>query len=311
MKRIVLDVFKIADPVFCRIGGADIAGETDGFLRHTFIGGAKTALFSPLCLALLVFFTFRTGAPAVMFGEFSGAAAALTEETHVPLPENKALGDDGKPKTLKRYDPVSGRLAVGSRMLRLKLKKNQKGEPLKDSFVGSIDKLGEIQNRCPEYLFVQYAFIPYFGVGWQRDRIGAKTLTTMPRELRTEDRKTDGDLLMRGRLLYLFLRWPNSTPLTPFAEFGKARFDNKFYPDPVWHARGRRQFVVEPVSRADYWGGGLEYKLARRFVVDFYFRAMDVDVPAVYVFRGDSRVPEPFVFTMKHIRYGMGARVAF
>lgn len=212
---------------------------------------------------------------------------------------------------LKQYDPISGRLAFGTRVLKLKLQRSRKGEPFEDSFVGSINKLSPVQDRNPNRLFVQYAVMPYVGIGYQRDRLEIKTLTTMPPEERVDERNTDGNVVMRGRLPYLFLRVPNPTPVTPFVEFGKAQYRNAFRADPDWYDGGKRNFILASSSETDYWGAGVQIEICEHFFLDAYYRAMDIDVPGEYHFKGDDRLPEPFVFTLKHKAYGMGAMFRF
>lgn len=211
----------------------------------------------------------------------------------------------------RKYDPLSDRLQVGIRTLHLKLKETRRGKPFEDSFIGSIDKLEAVQSGSPDRFFVQYAPIPYVGVGYQTDRIEVKTLTTMPREERADDRDTDGNVRSRGSMYYLFVRYPNETPCTPFVEVGRARYRNDFQPDEDWYDGGLREFIFEDNSKANYWALGLEVKLVHHLAIDIYYRELGFDLPGEYHFRGDDRPPEPFVLPMRHAHYGMGARFRF
>ncbi len=206
---------------------------------------------------------------------------------------------------------LAQRLVLGSRLLALSLRDNQRGEPYKDSFIGSIDRLDAVQRDLPDRFFVQFAVLPFCGVGFQRDRLQIKTRTTIPREFRIGDRDTDGDAVLHGDLPYLFVRWPNRTPVTPFVEYGQAKYRSHFRPNQEWYADGRREFILEPRSTTTYWGGGVEIELHRHCALDLYVRTMDLDVPGEYHFRGDDRDPEPFVFTARHVSYGVGLRALF
>ena len=209
------------------------------------------------------------------------------------------------------HAPFGGHFSFGTRRLQLNLKRYRQGEPFDGSFIGSINKLEAVEDRRLNRPFIQYAIMPYFGIGVQQDRLEIKTVTTIPRAQRADDRDTDGNVIMRGVLPYVFARLPNRTLCTPFIEVGEARYRNRFDPDPRWYAGGRRQFILDPVSKASYRAAGLEFALGRHVALDLYYRSMDIDVPGEYHFRPDGRPPESFVFTMKHNSYGFGARVLF
>lgn len=206
---------------------------------------------------------------------------------------------------------LAGRMEAGVRVLNLNLRKGRRGEPFDNSFIGSIDLLREVQDRRPNRFFLQYLLFPYLGIGHQWHRLEVQTLTSMPREQRSGDRRTDGNVIMRGRLPYLVARIPNRTLCTPFIELGRASYRNEFDPDREWYAGGRRNFILDATSRAYYWGCGVELELTENLRMDAYYRSMELEVPGEYHFRGDGREPEPFVFTMHHACYGIGAKVRF
>lgn len=211
-------------------------------------------------------------------------------------------------ETLCRSPFIHERLCLGTRVLHFTLKKDHQGVPFEGSFVGSIDTLEEVQDHLPDRFFVQYLLVPYLGAGVQRDRLEIKTISTQPTP---DGRITDGNVVMRGFFPYLFARYPNPTRCTPFVEYGWARYQNSFDPDPDWYEEGRREFLLDSSSRANYWGAGVEFEITRHFRVDAYYRAMDIDVPGIYAFHGDNRDPAPFTFTMKHACYGIGGRMQF
>ncbi len=244
----------------------------------------------------------------------AGAAVEPAAESPAAFPEFAPVPPpavDFEPARRLAGRLLAERLVLGTRVLTLSLRANRRGEPFDGSFIGSIDRLDAIQSRSPDRIFVQYALLPYFGVGFQRDRLQIKTRTTIPREFRRGDRDTDGDAVLHGELPYVFARWPNRTPVTPFIEYGQARYRNRFRPNEEWYADGYRQFILEPTSRTTYWGGGVEIELHRHCALDFYVRTMDLDVPGEYHFQGDGRDPEPFVFSAKHVSYGVGLRALF
>ncbi|MFU8780031.1 MAG: hypothetical protein ACNA71_03280 [Kiritimatiellia bacterium] len=203
------------------------------------------------------------------------------------------------------------KLDIGFRTTRHELKETDKGKPFDGSFIGSIDQLRLLPDESPsQHLVVRYAPIPYLGIGYQTDQLAIRTQTSIPRERRISDRDTDGNLFVKGRMPFVFVRYNLFNTLEPYAEYGKARFQNSFDPDPWWFAEGRREFTVEN-SKTTYWGFGVGITIAKHLVIDVYTRSIETDINSVYYFRGDNRDPEPFIFPASHRTTGVTAAVRF
>lgn len=206
---------------------------------------------------------------------------------------------------------VTGKLEIGFRTLQIDLKDPRKGEPFNNSFIGSIDTLEEEQQLISPYrFFVQYALLPWAGIGLQGDSLEIKTLTSLPRERRRTDRVTDGNAEMKAFIPYLFVRYPNSRPAIPYAELGYAVYRNDFDPHPDWYENGKRNFLLKN-SNAPFLAVGVDFTLNRHVEAGLYLRSIDMEVDGSYVFLGDSRPPEAFTFTMDHYAYGASLKYIF
>lgn len=206
---------------------------------------------------------------------------------------------------------LAEKLELGFRALQIDLKNQRKGEPFNNSFIGSIDTLeAEQQQINPYRFFIQYALLPWAGFGLQGDHLQIQTLTSLPREIRSSDRDTDGNAEMKALMPYLFVRFPNSSPATPYAELGYALYRNDFNPHPAWYENGKRRFLLKDSSTA-FLAVGVDFKLQCHFEAGLYFRSIDMDVDGSYVFLGDSRPPEAFTFEMSHYAYGASLKYVF
>jgi hypothetical protein len=232
-------------------------------------------------------------------------SARAQSEIHAVAPSKRiATGTETLRKSL------ADRLDVGVRSLHVRLRKDTKGEPFHDSFIGSIDTLDPVQNHWrPIRFFVRYTIAPYVGLGFQTDRLEIRTLTTYHIRNNSEGRDTDGNAIMTGLMPYLFLKYPEHPILEPFAEIGYAFYRNTFEPNEEWYADGRRNFFLEN-ARAPFYALGLTVKAHPRCVVELYFRSVDVNVDGLYVHR---YIPEdePFTFSMHHYAYGLGCAYRF
>jgi len=203
------------------------------------------------------------------------------------------------------------KLDIGVRTTNHELRETQRGKPYEDSFIGSIDQLRLLPEESPSYhVVLRYAPIPYAGIGYQTDQLVIRTQTSLPREQRISDRDTDGNLVLKGTMPFVFARYNWRNWIEPYVEYGRASYANHFEPDPWWYAEGRREFVVTD-TRASYWSFGIGLTLYRHILIDVYTRNIDMDVDAVYYFRGDGRDPEPFVFPASHRTYGATAAIRF
>jgi hypothetical protein len=233
------------------------------------------------------------------------AAATVEEgESDVLVPSETlahadAYMNDAKPKWLGEYT-----LRVGLRFGVFDLGSPIKGEPFNDSFIGSIYKLEEKQEVVAfrPYVVLSKPVESYLvGLGLSVDQLRIKTL---------DYGGGDGDIVMDAGFIYLWLAYDNPSRFTPFGELGWGIYDNDFEPIPSWSAGGLRQFALEN-STAVHVALGLEIHLFRDCSADLYARYSDVEIDGQYVFRGDSRDPEPFTFTTDHLAYHAGINYSF
>lgn len=204
------------------------------------------------------------------------------------------------PITPERYWQIE----VGTRALHISLRKDSQGEPHKGSFIGSINELDPNQVYTPHHPYVQ-ALIPAgdlrMGVGITYDTLSVATV---------DHGAGDGDVEMDAWTLYFVLTYPNDSALTPFAEIGAALYRNDFDPIPSWYAGGRRNFVFDD-STAFHVATGCDYAFTDQLSANVYVRYVQLELDGEYVFKGDSRLPEPFVFPMDHLAYGFGLKYTF
>jgi hypothetical protein len=195
-------------------------------------------------------------------------------------------------------------VSVGTRILLVELLDDAQGRPFENSFIGSIYKLDADQEYLPLRPFVQ-ATLPAgafrLGLGASYDQLSVAT---------RDDGGGDGDVEMKGLLLYAVASCPNASAFTPFAELGAALYDNSFDPIPSWSEGGLRTFRLDD-SAAPYIALGCDARLDDRWAIQLYARYADVDVDGVYVFQGDSRPPESFTFTLEHLAFGVGLQCSF
>ena len=195
-------------------------------------------------------------------------------------------------------------LTLGVRAFHVRLLESRQGRPYEDSFIGSIYKLEANQDTSTfrPYAQVVVRIGPVFlGGGLSSAELDVTTV---------DEGGGDGDIRMDSRMQYFVAAWPNSTPLLPYIEIGKARYDNHFDPLPDWSQEGRREFQLED-SEATYVAGGCLVEVYQGLSIDLYVRRVDVDIDGIYIFRGDDRENEPFTFTLEHIAYGFGLAYTF
>jgi hypothetical protein len=189
----------------------------------------------------------------------------------------------------------------GVRALYTHLMADRKGEPFNDSFIGSIYGLDADQDYLPYRPYVQAVFYPGMGFGMSYDRLRVATV---------DDGGGDGDVVMDGFYLYLLGEYQNETIFTPYLELGYVFYNNRFDAKDSWSDNGRREFALED-SGSIYFGGGCDIDITPNWYVGVYARYVNVDVDGSFIFRGDDRPPEDFVFTMEHMSYGIGAGFRF
>lgn len=193
---------------------------------------------------------------------------------------------------------------LGTRILHVSLLAATKGSPYHNSFIGSIYKLDAYQNYLPLRPYAQITKrvgVIKLGLGVSYDHLKVATL---------DDSGGDGDIQMENVLFYLMAAYPNETRFTPFGEFGLSAYWNSFDPEPTWSQNGLREFDLEN-SYPFYLAAGCDIDIAANFSANFYVRYVNVDVDGTFIFRGDSSPPEPFVFTVENIAYGIGVKYVF
>lgn len=218
-----------------------------------------------------------------------------------------AISDSG-PSLRERMESSIGfplpDLTIGFRFLTVDLRDDRKGRPHENSFIGSIYKLEAEQQffAFRPYLQFSYRFGPVIaGAGMGYDTMEVATM---------DQGDGDGDIDIENWNYYLVAAWPNATRFTPFGEIGIASYKNNFHPHSDWYENGKRNFDLDN-SSSIYLAGGCDIAIHDRFSVNFYLRYTDIDIDGEYIFREDSRDPEPFTFTLENLAYGLGASYKF
>ena len=218
------------------------------------------------------------------------------------------------------------RLEIGVRTSRTKLQK----EAAETNFVGSINEL-KLQREggglsLPDDLVVSYKLFPYIGIGYAYDRLRVAANSHYP----PDDYTTDGDFVLAGPVLSVYVRIPNPTPLTPYAGIGRAFYSAHFEPAAYW-AKGYdtdlayqifgpeilnnkvRHMYVDNAIGTDYHVG-LAIRIWDGFCVDLRYQSDKVQTEA----RFDAHVKEtvlyshgPFTVPFDHSSTSLGITYAF
>ncbi|TAN35885.1 MAG: porin family protein [Verrucomicrobia bacterium] len=176
------------------------------------------------------------------------------------------------------------------------------------SFYGSIDQLDAVQNYWPLKPFIDYKLCPYGGIELAWDSLTARTITR-------GDGHTDGDLSIMGPMVSVFVRYPNTTGLTPYAGVGVAYYRVDFDEDADWHVppgRSEIQTMDFDHTYGVFGYGGLIWKFADNWSADLYLRYTKVDAEGIHWQGpdGDSYGGSPS-FPLSHIATGLGVRYSF
>ena len=176
------------------------------------------------------------------------------------------------------------------------------------SFYGSINQLNSVQNYWPFKPFVDYKFCPYGGVELAWDYCSVRTITR-------GDGHTDGDLNIMGPMLSVFVRYPNTTDLTPYAGAGVAYYRVDFNEDADWHnPPGRPEILTMDFDHTYglFGYGGVIWKFADNWTADLYLRYTKVDAEGTHWEGpyGTSYGGSPS-FPLSNVAAGLGVRYSF
>lgn len=216
------------------------------------------------------------------------------------------------------YEPafeINDRLEIGARIYRFSIRDDRRTGPNgprnsnpRVNYIGSLWGLDEIQDYIPR-LYVQYAFTPYFGAGVSYDRLAAKTLDTPVKEKNWKP--GDGDIQIRGPMLYLFARYPNMTRFTPFGELGWIYYYADFKVMDKWASLGPYHRFSVDNTHAYFLGLGLNTALTDRWHVNAYWRrTFEADVDVRVYFRKE-RLSRKGTFPMDSDVFGLGVSYLF
>lgn len=220
---------------------------------------------------------------------------------------SKNLGYEDNVAPMKKPQTPSPRLVrcqFGTRSLSINLVKDKQGEPFNGSFIGTINELIPNQDYMPLHPYIQILWPVNgfrFGLGLCYDQWS----------IATEDGDGgDGDVETRIWTAYFTGRGAGLGRISPFFEAGWGMYENKFKPFPSWYAEGRRSFIFDDAEGL-HLAAGCDFSLNRSWAANIYVRYVDVNLDGTYIFKGDSRAPEPFVFPVEHIAYGVGVSYSF
>lgn len=209
-----------------------------------------------------------------------------------------------------------GRLELGARIHHFTLRDTRRtrsgrldNNNVRINFIGSVWGLEEKQDYFPR-LFLQYAVVPWFGAGLTYDHVAARTRDWG--DVEKTRYGTDGNVHVWGPMLYLFVRYPNSTRFTPKAEAGWVRYFADFDVNPAWAATAPGyRFEVDDTD-GYYFAVALDYAINNQWRAQAYWRRLfDAEVDARAYFSTGSRVGRYGAFPMEYDMFGLGVTYAF
>lgn len=208
---------------------------------------------------------------------------------------------------------LHGRLELGVRVQQFSLETESKRTfnddgTFKEGFIRgtSVDRLDAEQDYMP-YPFLRFIVHKFVAVSLTYEKARAKTLTYYQPGT-GYDGHTDGTLEISGPALYLELRYPNETPLVPYAQLGLISYSANFENDPGWSAGGYREWRVDNAS-GTRMVLGVEWNINEHWGVEGFLARTEVDVDAAFYLAGNLRVSG--TFPMSHDTYGLAAKYRF
>lgn len=221
------------------------------------------------------------------------------------------------------------RLEIGLRIEHFTLKTRTRdyidanGE--RQTFLGSIHHLEERRDQPAVRPVITWMPTKWIGLeaSWDSIRVRTRTLTPDP---------TDGDFLLTGPMLSGVLRYPNSSPLTPYAglgwvfytvDFDHADWWHRGYPSyDNWVARGEprdyrngkeRRFEPDD-TRGMAWSLGCVVDVTKHLAIDVFYRRTSAEVDTHYTIWINDELfddRDVTVFPLDHYAFGLGIRYRF
>lgn len=188
------------------------------------------------------------------------------------------------------------RFSIGTRITHYELKTDHK-----DTFLGHINEMEALQDHAPTKLYADWWFCRYSGMELTWDQVKARTHNEDPEGI------SDGNMIARGPIVTLMLRYPNTTRVTPHVGVGMAFMSVSFDEEPWWalgyaspqdyEALGRpavsrgktREMLPKDSANGVVVVAGLDVRLTRHWSADLYLRDMDLDTEMGYRTAGDVK----------------------
>jgi opacity protein-like surface antigen len=134
----------------------------------------------------------------------------------------------------------------------------------------------------------------------------------------TDGNYSDGTINLEGPLFYLFGKYPNTTPFTPYLELGVAYYSASWEANPAWRDSGGANSHIFVLDDTTGWaiGTGCEIAIYKGLCADIYWRYTEVDVGVHYYLYGkeqainaEKRWRESF--PMSNYAAGLGLKYVF
>jgi hypothetical protein len=208
------------------------------------------------------------------------------------------------------------RLSIGLRVTGFHLEDSRRSTDhgfdntnIQGNFLGSLWGLDAEQHYFPNP-FLEYRLVSSFGLGVAYDQARARTLDWGNAQQTIT--AGDGELEIRGLLLYAFGRYRNRTRLTPHAEVGVGRYHSRFYETADWKGGGPgRHFVVDDTG-GWFFSLGCNLALDKHLGVDGLYRHSQIDdVSARACFSEACNHPRLGAFPMRNDLFGVGLFYGF
>ncbi|MGA0334466.1 MAG: hypothetical protein ACO3N7_05505 [Kiritimatiellia bacterium] len=169
-------------------------------------------------------------------------------------------------------------------------------------FLGSIYQLEEKQDYVPT-LYLRYIFTPYVAMvfSWESLEVETRTKSSLG---------TDGSFIYSGPNFHVEGRYPNESPVTPYASLGFGMLSGDVDYNPEWHQNGRRNFDPDSTTALLITLGG-QWAINEKWALDFYARYMDADFDVTYSLAAESTPRGTYNFPLENWAYGAAVLYRF
>lgn len=259
--------------------------------------------------------------------------------------ERRSWADTTRSAGSAFLETVSGKLEVGTRITSFSLDTTSSGP--ETTFIGTIIRLEEEQDRSPTKLYLRYFFRPWIGVELAHDGVKAYTVTS-------EDGHSDGSFSAKGPIVSVIGRaslrdiahgcsrvadrgdpaWAASewaARVRPFLQVGMAMLSGEFEPESWWalgyasketwkelgspttRRKGRYRTMDVSSSTGTILALGCDATITDHFAVNVFWRTMAAELDAALDYTGQpvGRPRKSGTVPLDNTAFGVGVGYVF